>query len=94
MLNGLKKIKLEPDDIHAKLMRNYPEVPEWWYASTFAVFFCVAVVAVEVGVVFKILLGQMADCFRFGIRRYRCGRCCSLYCFRLSIYYLLDLSML
>ena len=52
LLNGLKRMKVEPDDIHAKLMRNYPEVPEWWYISAFGLFFCVAVIAVEVGVGF------------------------------------------
>ncbi|KAG6873549.1 hypothetical protein C0995_014419 [Termitomyces sp. Mi166 len=47
LLNGIKKMKVESDDIHAKLMRNYPEVPEWWYLSAFTVFFALAVVAVE-----------------------------------------------
>jgi hypothetical protein len=49
LINGMKKIKVERDDIHAKLMRNYPEVPEWWYITAFCFFFCVAVIAVEVG---------------------------------------------
>ena len=48
-MDGMKKIRVERDDIHAKLMRNYPEVPEWWYISAFFFFFCVAVIAVEVG---------------------------------------------
>ncbi|KAH6910295.1 OPT oligopeptide transporter protein-domain-containing protein [Coprinopsis sp. MPI-PUGE-AT-0042] len=48
LLNGFKKIRVENDDIHAKLMRNYPEVPDWWYLCAFAVFFAVAIVAVEV----------------------------------------------
>ncbi|EKM81282.1 hypothetical protein AGABI1DRAFT_119764 [Agaricus bisporus var. burnettii JB137-S8] len=48
LLNGFKKIRVEQDDIHAKLMRNYPEVPDWWYLSSFCVFFSLAVVAVEV----------------------------------------------
>jgi hypothetical protein len=48
LLNGIKKMKVENDDIHAKLMRNYPEVPDWWYISSFLVFFSLAVVAVEV----------------------------------------------
>ncbi|TDL23079.1 OPT oligopeptide transporter [Rickenella mellea] len=48
LLNGLKKIKVEKDDIHAKLMRNYPEVPDWWYMAFFAVFFSMAIVAAEV----------------------------------------------
>ena len=50
LVNGFKRIRVEPDDIHAKLMRNYPEVPEWWYATAFCFFFSIAVIAVEVGV--------------------------------------------
>lgn len=48
VLNGLRRIKVEKDDIHAKLMKNYPEVPDWWYASVFVFFFCMAVLAMEV----------------------------------------------
>jgi len=48
LLNGLKKIPVEPDDIHAKLMRNYPEVPDWWYLSVFLVCFSLGIVAIEV----------------------------------------------
>ena len=22
---------LDPEDVHAKLMCHYPEVPDWWY---------------------------------------------------------------
>ncbi|KAK7057674.1 OPT oligopeptide transporter protein-domain-containing protein [Favolaschia claudopus] len=46
--NGLKKTRVESDDIHAKLMRHYPEVPDWWYALSFCVFFSLAIVAMEV----------------------------------------------
>lgn len=48
LLNSFKRIKVEKDDIHAKLMRNYPEVPSWWYISVFAVFFSMAIGAVQV----------------------------------------------
>jgi OPT family oligopeptide transporter len=48
LLNGLKRMRVEADDIHAKLMRNYPEVPDWWYLTVFCVFFALAIVAVEV----------------------------------------------
>ncbi|KAG2015329.1 peptide transporter MTD1 [Coprinopsis cinerea AmutBmut pab1-1] len=48
LLNGFKKIRVENDDIHAKLMRNYPEVPDWWYLCAFGFFFALAIVAVEV----------------------------------------------
>ena len=34
LLNGLKR-NVEADDIHAKLMRNYPEVPGLWYLTLF-----------------------------------------------------------
>ena len=40
--------KIEKDDIHAKLMRSYPEVPNWWYLTVFAVFLALMVVAQEV----------------------------------------------
>jgi hypothetical protein len=48
LLNGMKKIRSEQDDIHAKLMRNYPEVPDWWYIVFFVGFFLMMVVVVEV----------------------------------------------
>jgi OPT family small oligopeptide transporter len=48
VLNGFKRIRVEPDDIHAKLMRNYPEVPDWWYVLFFVGFFLMMVVIVEV----------------------------------------------
>ncbi|KAG6332224.1 hypothetical protein ID866_6863 [Astraeus odoratus] len=46
--NGAKRIRLEEDDIHAKLMRNYPEVPDWWYIIVFVGFYLLMVVVVEV----------------------------------------------
>ena len=52
LIKGMKRVRIEPDDIHAKLMKNYPEVPEWWYASAFCVFFSLAVIAVEVSFFF------------------------------------------
>ena len=42
--------KKEEEDVHAKLMRNYPEVPDWWYWSTFVIFASLAIVAIEVRV--------------------------------------------
>ena len=47
LLNGLKW-DVEADDIHAKLMRHYLDVPYWWYLTLFCVPFALAVVAVEV----------------------------------------------
>ena len=48
LINGFKKINIEKDDIHAKLMRSYPEVPDWWYLAVFLVFFALMIVAQEV----------------------------------------------
>ncbi|KAH9949501.1 oligopeptide transporter [Amylocystis lapponica] len=48
LLMGLKHKVVEKDDIHAKLMRAYPEVPDWWYGTVFAVCFSLAIVANEV----------------------------------------------
>ena len=47
LLNGLKR-EVEADDIHAKLIRHYPEVPDWWYLAFFCISFALAVIAVEV----------------------------------------------
>lgn len=48
LINGFKRIKVEKDDIHAKLMKNYPEVPDWWYGVAFVTFFALAVITMEV----------------------------------------------
>jgi len=46
--NGIKRVQTEEEDVHAKLMRSYPEVPDTWYASVFLVFFTMAIVTVAV----------------------------------------------
>ncbi|KIY53033.1 OPT superfamily oligopeptide transporter [Fistulina hepatica ATCC 64428] len=48
LLNGVKRMRVETDDIHAKLMRNYPEVPDWWYLLALLIFFAIAIVSMEV----------------------------------------------
>lgn len=77
VINGMKKIRVEPDDIHAKLMRNYPEVPDWWYIVFFVGFFFMMVVIVEVckhaAVPFPCSLFL---CHRYGTLVSRCGLCC------------------
>ena len=50
LMNGMQNVRAERDDVHARLMRAYPEVPDWWYVATFAVFFSMCVVCVEVSV--------------------------------------------
>ena len=48
LIDGIKRVRVEEDDIHAKLMKHYPEVPDGWYATLGFSFFVVGVVAVEV----------------------------------------------
>jgi len=48
LYNGIKRVQIEEDDVHAKLMRAYPEVPDSWYASICLLFFMAAIVTVEV----------------------------------------------
>ena len=48
VLHGLTQTRIEKDDIHAKLMRAYPEVPDWWYLLTFIACFALAIVTAEV----------------------------------------------
>lgn len=44
---GLRKIQVS-EDIHMKLMRAYPEVPEWWYFITLVLSVGLSIVAVAV----------------------------------------------
>jgi len=46
--NGIKRVQIEEEDVHAKLMRAYPEVPDSWYATICLVFFLTAIVTIEV----------------------------------------------
>ena len=48
LYNGFKRVQIEEDDVHAKLMRAYPEVPDSWYATICLIFFMAAIVTVEV----------------------------------------------
>ncbi|KEI41575.1 uncharacterized protein L969DRAFT_85375 [Mixia osmundae IAM 14324] len=48
ILARLKGIRSEEEDVHAKLMRNYPEVPDWWYAIYLLIFFVVSIITIEV----------------------------------------------
>jgi len=45
---AVTNVKTEADDIHMKLMRNYPEVPDWWFATLFVACFIFAVVCIEI----------------------------------------------
>lgn len=48
LYNSFRNIDPEEEDIHAKLMKAYPEVPALWYWLTAGIFFIIAVIAVEV----------------------------------------------
>lgn len=61
LVNGFKRIQIEKDDIHAKLMRSYPEVPDWWYLSVFVLFFALMIVAQEVRLIFHFTELSLTD---------------------------------
>ena len=56
--NAFRNIDPEEEDIHAKLMKVYPEVPNWWYWIVIALFFVIAAISVQVG---SVLLSVEAD---------------------------------
>ncbi|KAF9134049.1 hypothetical protein BGW39_008268 [Mortierella sp. 14UC] len=37
LIERWKSARLENEDIHSRLMRVYPEVPDWWYGSLFVI---------------------------------------------------------
>lgn len=43
----LRRSLREQPDIHAKLMSNYRQVPEWWYATLFSINFIFACLSVQ-----------------------------------------------
>jgi OPT family small oligopeptide transporter len=43
-----KSARDENEDIHSRLMRTYPEVPDWWYGLLFIISFGLSMVTVEV----------------------------------------------
>lgn len=48
ILSQLSRSEREQPDVHARLMKNYPRVPEWYYACVFAVTFMLACVTIEI----------------------------------------------
>ncbi|KAG9041041.1 hypothetical protein FS837_012801, partial [Tulasnella sp. UAMH 9824] len=44
---AMKQRDVEDDDLHARLMRKYPEVPGMWYAAVLIVFLGLAIAAVK-----------------------------------------------
>lgn len=49
ILSVLRGKESEKDDIHAKLMRRYPEVPTYYFLGLFAIFFPMLIGATKVG---------------------------------------------
>jgi OPT family oligopeptide transporter len=45
---SIARQRTETDDVHDKLMRRYPTVPDWWFIALFAVVFAVSIVTIEV----------------------------------------------
>lgn len=45
IIRRVKDSKYEEPDVHLKLMRKYPEVPEWWYSIVFVVMFAFGMLA-------------------------------------------------
>ncbi|KAG8772331.1 hypothetical protein FRC15_002803, partial [Serendipita sp. 397] len=45
--NSFRHVDPEEEDIHAKLMKAYPEVPGWWYWTVIIGFFLIAAAAVQ-----------------------------------------------
>lgn len=93
LVNGFKRIRTEGDDIHTKLMRNYPEVPDWWYATSFVLFFGLAILSMEVCSLLSVY-GVILIQNRYGILAFPSTRSFSLYYFRSFISSRLDSSTL
>ena len=34
IVKRVRGVKVEDEDVHMKLMRAYPEVPDWWYIAS------------------------------------------------------------
>jgi OPT family small oligopeptide transporter len=45
---AIRNVKVEEDDIHLKLMRQYPEVPDWWFAVLLLFTFVLGIIGLEV----------------------------------------------
>jgi hypothetical protein len=46
--NAIKRVQTEEEDVHAKFMRAYLEVPDSWYAIICLVFITMAIIAIKV----------------------------------------------
>jgi OPT family small oligopeptide transporter len=44
IIENFKQSRTESDDVHRRLMRAYPEVPDWWYLVLFVIAFIFAMI--------------------------------------------------
>lgn len=45
----IRQLKLqEKPDVHMRLMKQYKEIPDWWYVVVFVIFFALSIVTIEV----------------------------------------------
>jgi len=80
--NSFRNIDPEEEDIHAKLMKAYPEVPNWWYWCVVCLFFIIAVVSVQVSLNGLSKLIRVADSI---LCRYSPHKCRSTHSFYHSL---------
>ena len=99
LLRGFKRMKTEDDDIHAKLMRYYPEVPDWWYGCVFVAFFLMGLFPIAVSFLMvatnQFLIRSLSTIFPLSstLRVYHFGHCSLLLSFRLCTFFLPGLFM-
>lgn len=48
ILDQAKNVRGASEDVHAKLMRNYPEVPDWWYWAYLVLFTALSIITISV----------------------------------------------
>jgi hypothetical protein len=49
-----RRVRVEEEDVHCKLMRYYPEVPDWWYWSVLMSCSALGMVMIEVKDIFSL----------------------------------------
>jgi hypothetical protein len=79
ILQKLKNVRTETEDVHAKLMRNYPEVPDWWYWAFLGFFALLGIIANEVHRAPSGPIASLSGARRSGTRACRSGPCCSAF---------------
>jgi len=47
LFDKFRTVSRSEDDIHARLYRKYPEVPDWWYLTLFGLMMVLSIVVCE-----------------------------------------------